>query len=109
MNTLDQCPECRREITDNYENGCETPSGQRCCREHVRSVERGLEENVRAARLALAEHLLWLAELDHAESVRTCACNPDTHTYDPYCRVADTIQYVDRAKAEVTRFQPLTG
>lgn len=77
--------------------------------EPVPSPRAALVENVRLARLALAEYDLAMAESEHLDSIRECKCNPDAREFDPYCRVADTVGYIDRAKAEVTRFQPLTG
>lgn len=65
-----------------------------------------LVEHVRVARLALAEYDLAMAWGEHQAATRECKCNPDAHEYDPFCRVADTMGDIDRAKAEVARFQP---
>jgi hypothetical protein len=65
-----------------------------------------LVDNVRVARLALAQFMLDQADAEHTVALQLCKCNPDAHEYDPACLVADTMNRVQRAQAEVDRWSP---
>lgn len=66
-----------------------------------------LVENVRLAHLALAEFDLTEAETEYARAGGSCKCDPDTKFWDPACEVAYWSDHVDRARAEVRRWQPI--